>query len=884
MSRRLFGALLLGLLLTGQTLGAGLESGFLNPYTAAGVRISPETITPTLRKWYLPQTLYDIYGWRNWEYTNYAREHYQRYTDIVLQGTRFYDIYGNFITRGWKVYEWQQRQPTEAGSGIEKSVEFNRWFSNMVISSAAQGQYFMALTIGEQLRTTLTPMTFSKPMFNGLQWDFMSDKYALTAIASRIDNPANAATSDNRSQGATVRTVFTNLVGLRGTAQVGDFLTLGATYVNAAHWNSSENFGNNSMKGVLGGNLQAGNVQRLLVRLSDDSPEDGEGGALLFLHRVYIDGVEHPEISDRALVDGGIRKQGRWEANGSNTILLTYDIERDFTPIPGEDESLDYKEIRKIEVELVLANDYSVEATSNMQVNNTGEPVFLPVARASGNIKDGSNQRIVRFTYGLPTANEVAGLTLEIKDMFGGFNLRAEYDINRKFRRFPNQNFTHNQALGQDNAKAYYISASHMAYPWFGYGEVFSMDPDYQTFMYIPDSNGNINYENPLNNVYELVDDNDDQDRFPDWRRRTLSSSSSERLLVQRADLAVFPGYDENNDLVSDFNQNDNEQPDYLEPFIRYNVDPLDFLYGTDMNNNTIIDRFENDDEADFPYRRDHRGYNVYAGVEIKPGSRLMFGRMRERLLSSDRRSKSIYGLLTLRHEIPRHRLKLLFYDSMKSVKDDIPENILLWVQTPRTEGDMRPFADPLITQNTLVNTAYLDARFGKYAPLNIETRLKHEIYHQRGDQPENQQDETLLALITKADLPVSMGDRLTLWPKWKQLYKRRSPTDKTELKINELSEIFFFVWQYDLLNSLQLESGVEYEIFRNAVKRTDPLPAGYIDDFEQFVIAAQFANRSDYLGYKMLANLGGRWERRNFKDFSTTNLVLFLSIFAGLQ
>ena len=153
-------------------------------------------------------------------------------------------------------------------------------------------------------------MTFSKPLFNGVQWDFLSDKYALTLLASRTDNPALSATATNRGQGATVRTIFTNLIGLRGTAQIGDFIKLGTTYVNAGHWNSSESFGNNSLKGTLGGNLQAGNVQRLLVRLSDDSPEDGEGGALLFLHRVYINGVEHPEISDRALVDGGIRRQG----------------------------------------------------------------------------------------------------------------------------------------------------------------------------------------------------------------------------------------------------------------------------------------------------------------------------------------------------------------------------------------------------------------------------------------------------------------------------------------------------------------------------------------------------------------------------------------------
>ena len=32
------------------------------------------------------------------------------------------------------------------------------------------------------------------------------------------------------------------------------------------------------------------------------------------------------------------------------------------------------------------------------------------------------------------------------------------------------------------------------------------------------------------------------------------------------------------------------------------------------------------------------------------------------------------------------------------------------------------------------------------------------------------------------------------------------------------------------------------------------------------------------------MTNIGGRWERRDFRDETTTDLVLFLSMFAGLQ
>ena len=49
--------------------------------------------------------------------------------------------------------------------------------------------------------------------------------------------------------------------------------------------------------------------------------------------------------------------------------------------------------------------------------------------QAEGNVKDNSNQRVVAFDYGLPTANQLAGFTLEIDDL-AGFQAYAEVDIN----------------------------------------------------------------------------------------------------------------------------------------------------------------------------------------------------------------------------------------------------------------------------------------------------------------------------------------------------------------------------------------------------------------------------------------------------------------------
>ena len=90
--------------------------------------------------------------------------------------------------------------------------------------------------------------------------------------------------------------------------------------------------------------------------------------------------------------------------------------------------------------------------------------------------------------------------------------------MSRAFRRFPNQNFQRHR-VAQDEGIAYYLTASQDAYPYFAYGEVYRIDPEYSTRSFMSDTRGFIDYENPERYSFEAVDDNDDQDRFPDWQR-----------------------------------------------------------------------------------------------------------------------------------------------------------------------------------------------------------------------------------------------------------------------------------------------------------------------------------------------------------------------------
>ena len=187
------------LLVGSAALGTPAEAQLPNPYREisepgiVGARIHPGALAPAIRKWYLPQNLYYEYRWRGWEYSNYAREAYQRYVGTLLNGERLYDPLGNYIARGWEIYDWTETNPRSFGSSLFKSPRFNSWFSNLIVSSARKGQFHTAVTIGDAIRTTLTPMTFSKPAFNGIQWDFLSDKYAATFLGSRVSSPGSLA-------------------------------------------------------------------------------------------------------------------------------------------------------------------------------------------------------------------------------------------------------------------------------------------------------------------------------------------------------------------------------------------------------------------------------------------------------------------------------------------------------------------------------------------------------------------------------------------------------------------------------------------------------------------------------------------------------------------
>ena len=169
-----------------QLLGTVQRGGKVT-FEPTGPGVLFDALDPVVRKWYVPQELYAEYGWRQREYSNYARSNYQSYVSTAREGNYFYDVYGNFLTRGWLIFDWRQQSSQPLGSSLFEDRRFQTWFNSLVVAADHRGQYHYAITAGDEIRTTLTPMTFSKVRFDGVQIDFASDKYFGTLLVIKND-------------------------------------------------------------------------------------------------------------------------------------------------------------------------------------------------------------------------------------------------------------------------------------------------------------------------------------------------------------------------------------------------------------------------------------------------------------------------------------------------------------------------------------------------------------------------------------------------------------------------------------------------------------------------------------------------------------------------
>ncbi|HID11367.1 MAG TPA: hypothetical protein EYP17_08720 [Candidatus Latescibacteria bacterium] len=99
-----------------------------------------------------------------------------------------------------------------------------------------------------------------------------------------------------------------------------------------------------------------------------------------------------------------------------------------------------------------------------------------------------------------------------------------------------------------------------------------------------------------------------------------------------------------------------------------------------------------------------------------------------------------------------------------------------------------------------------------------------------------------------------------------------------------ELWEVLSLNLTYPVFDRGSLEFGLEYTRFYNLVKRPPAPPPGYIENFQGLVLAAQFSNRVDFMGYRLVSKVGIRQHTRYFKKTTRTGNVIFARIYAGVE
>ena len=320
-----------------------------------------------------------------------------------------------------------------------------------------------------------------------------------------------------------------------------------------------------------------------------------------------------------------------------------------------------------------------------------------------------------------------------------------------------------------------------------------------------------------------------------------------------------------------------NSIPDFEEPFLRFSADRPEFLFGVDMNNNFWVDLYENDDQPDYPYPIDHRGANMYIGLDAAAGLRLSVGALREESISTDRHNHSTYAVVNYDGESARYG-RLRVFEMSKLVEDDIANPLLQWVpDTTIRGGRVTAVDDPLLGRGHVGESALpgaplrdrlpecdepaqlgvLSAAHEQISRAAIESGWDGFLFrrHQQGELP---------VQTRAADSRAALEERV---PQADAGIVRRPGAHQSD-------GAGFGLVTVPVLRASQLQAGVEYVYF-NDVDRD-------AEDFDSISYALQFSTSSEYLGYRIQTLAGAVIERKDFEgQEATTTTQSFITVYA---
>ncbi|MFC1692585.1 hypothetical protein ACFL1R_03670 [Candidatus Latescibacterota bacterium] len=610
------------------------------------------------------------------------------------------------------------------------------------------------------------------------------------------------------------------------------------------------------------------------------------------------------------------------QANGNQSIVYLFDL-----------ASLTEK-LNRVEAVITVANDYRIQ-TSMIHTRETagghdreGKNVgwynssyWRTAAQADGNVKDGSNVRTVKVDFGFQVASINYGFDADFN--YRGFRIQGEIVANSRHYMFPDgtpgQGFPTDVTEGQaDRTGHRWSQIDHSYYlktqkDWdkIGFaGEIFKMGKFYRPYLDyyypFPDREWRGGVFNVRNNTvrFPLIEDNDDNDMYPDTMiiQRSPHYFHVNSTFFSDDPDGVFPGNDEDHDGIPDNNKNNNYTPDYDEPFLMFDVDPDQFVFGNDYNNNTIPDFREDDMKMDTPYDFDRQGHHIFGRYSPIKNVGIFLGSLRSKGVGLANRTNENYFKLQLNYDVFDIG-KLYAEYRYEDIHDNIRDSYIQ-VKTEQAEQAMFSYIrtgsklsqfytrelyyDELEYKNSRVNRLYLDSAIRAIPSVTLENHVKFERNEQvegtmydRTYQPHDVID--IMAIVSKIVYTKRWGN-WTFSPgvKFRFYKKARSesvqPLDHYFMRIPLVMIKYMISSRTDITLGMQGVPGFNFQ-YRDLVQSHN--------DYMWKTYILQFQNRTDYLGYNVWGACGFTVDQlkydedyRKFEEHKTTST--FVKIYLG--
>ena len=798
-------------------------------------------------------------------------------------------------------------------------------------------------TVGRDVRTYLTPLTLAQGHMRvaRLDLDAGNGKDRATVFYSRGGRDG-LFSFWGVPMGETFDLAPVLLYGFHWQHQIGDYASVGSSLLNQI-MSSPSSPHSSALKGDLPYEMLGPTSIRVFV--ADDSPLEKQFNGKIYSMDIVVEGERDGEpvrLSSSSddidfdarlapLISGGsLKGDGSREAVGKETVVYEFVMPEDvtlhsarFTAEVADDYRIGVRQSHnfpKIDRNGNIAPEewqwpasfVGTEAGSKRpfkwDIDREIEEPYYTVLRSKGRSATGGNRRMVSFDYGMPTGQSLA--SVNAKADLVGLDLEGEVVHNLQNYMFP---VGDNE--GQRNTKrawAYWLKGL-KEFSWGVHlgGEVFRLEPDYSggydsrrggmAFHVDKQSVPGQRVESRTQEFY-LVEDNDDDDQWPDDDLSEVPTSGV--MYPGWSNSRVYPGLDENFDNIPDMDRNENFKLDWEEPFLMFAADPPEFVYGIDFNNNGLPDFRENDNLADYPYRRDQKGRHFFLSLTSLGvlGTNLSVGTYTNREIVGGGKAKAAY--LRYAYEVEQRGVgELQINYDLKKVEDDIADhsyifhlppddaNIIPWLNkpdgAPEYPGRFRPATpDLLLMQDSWVNTFYIDSQYLGFSNINLSNSLmwmrnsQAEITLEDGTgllQPNDVR--TRFTLVNKIDYSWVRGS-LTVSPKFKHrlLYEALDTEENARLSSSEYIPILMA--QYKLTANTHFLVGVQ-GFPGLSYKRQDRVEKDRT--FDQKDYTAMLRITADYFGVgASTIFMGFQSTRRDYSRFEERNLeqnVLFVEI-----